>query len=298
MDLKAITQKINNSLAYRFNKFFQFVQPHFNLSLNNKKFKVPLISNFGEPNIRLKDNYSWLTQVFQSLKLPADTDFLDIGANVGQTLLVFRSLYENQYWGFEPNANCNFYLGKLIKENGFKKVSILPVGLAARNVVAKFYLQHEFDTGASIVDNLRPGAYQPEQVLYVPVFSLDELQLTVNPISLIKIDVEGAELEVISGMSETIQKNQPAILCEVLDYHSAESREMVQNRANQLVELIKKLHYKIYRIVNADNKIVYEPMDAITLVQWTEASFDLNDYLFLPETKTAPAITESPVKNF
>ena len=52
----------------------------------------------------------------------------------------------------------------------------------------------------------------------VNVKKLDNLQFE-NPISFIKIDVEGHEIEVIEGAIETINKNKPILLIEIEERH-------------------------------------------------------------------------------
>jgi FkbM family methyltransferase len=84
-------------------------------------------------------------------QLPADGIFIDVGVNVGQTLLNFRSCYENPYWGFEPNPSCVYYLQTLIKKNKFKNTRIIPVGLSSQNELAKFYIKNETDSAGTIV---------------------------------------------------------------------------------------------------------------------------------------------------
>ena len=124
-----------------------------------------------------------------------------------QTLLTFRSLYSNTYWGFEPNPSCVFYLNSLIKTNKFKNVNILPIGLSSENALLKFYLKNEVDSAGTIIQELRPDYYDSEEVNFVPLFSFDNLNFNeIKNISLIKIDVEGAELDVISGLIKTINK--------------------------------------------------------------------------------------------
>ena len=43
----------------------------------------------------------------------------------------------------------------------------------------------------------------------------------IPPPTVVKIDVEGAELAVLAGMSETIAAHRPAIICELHDTHAA-----------------------------------------------------------------------------
>jgi len=99
---------------------------------------------------------------------------------------------------------------------------------------------------------------------------------------MVKIDVEGAEFEVIKGMQETINKFRPLIVCEVLDYNSALTSVKLQDRANKLCDLIQSLSYDIYSIKHSDLTLKFEKISKINLVLWTPDSLEVNDYLFVP----------------
>lgn len=260
------------------------MKQHFIVDINGKTFQVPLLNGVGEANISLREN--WFTHLARRFKLTPGTHFLDIGANVGQTLLSFRSEYDNPYWGFEPNPICNYYLEELIKLNGFKEARILPIGLAAEDSLVKFYSKSGIDTGATIISDFRHGYYVADEVKYVPVFSLDHLALDFGTISLIKIDVEGAELGVVRGMINLIKQHQPVIICEVLDYHSEDSQALAQGNANSLVELIKQMEYSIHRIDHATDKLEFQEVQEIKLKRFDDSSYDQNDYVFLPKSFT------------
>jgi FkbM family methyltransferase len=62
-----------------------------------------------------------------------------------------------------------------------------------------------------------------ERVIDVECVSIDALVSDgrVPPPTVVKIDVEGAELDVLAGMRETIAIHQPAIICELHDTHAA-----------------------------------------------------------------------------
>lgn len=251
------------------------------IRINNRKFRVPIINNVGFMNLSVHEDF--FLQIFKGVDLPGNACFIDIGANVGQTLLKFRSCSDAAYYGFEPNPGCVYYLNSLISVNKMKDATIIPTGLAAGDHIAKFYKKGSVDSAGTIVEGLRPEFYSQGDVEYVPVFRFDGLDLINDKrISLVKIDVEGAEYEVLSGMTETIKKHKPAILCEVLDSHNEENVPHVQARADKLVALMHSLDYKIYRIVHNDAGIFPEEISEIRLRKWVPESWNLNDYLFLP----------------
>lgn len=258
--------------------FFNYTRA---ITVNQKQFKVPILNNMGFMNLEISDDF--FLKLFKSINIKDNECFVDIGVNVGQTMIKFRSCRNTTYYGFEPNPGCVYYLKSLIEINNFRDTTVVPVGLAAQSTVAKFYKKGSVDAAGTIVNELRPDYYSAEEVDYVPVFALDSLEITGNKrIALIKIDVEGAESEVLSGMTGTIQKNRPVILCEILDSHSEESLAGSQARADKVVALIKSLNYKIYRVVHEGTKITPEEISEVKLKKWVPESWNLNDYLFVP----------------
>ena len=282
------------ALALKLQKLSSAINLNITRKFNGKKYIIPVINNIGFDNIFYKPD-KFLLKLFDSLKLPSDSTFVDVGINVGQSLLNFVSCKENRYIGFEPNPNCNFYLNKLIHYNKLDNVRIIPVGLSSENSIGKFFITKFIDSSATMIEGLRPGFYDKNKVTYIPLFAFDQLELeNLGSISLIKIDVEGGELEVISGMKNSIRKYNPIIICEVLDYHSSEVSEVLQERADKLTSVIKDLEYKIYQIQHSENgKISLFEIEELKLIQWTEKSYDLNDYIFLPRNTLPSTIFRS-----
>lgn len=75
----------------------------------------------------------------------------------------------------------------------------------------------------------------------------------VRRVSFIKIDVEGAEVEVLKGAVETLQRHRPAVLCEI----GYESQESSSEGVTNLFEILRLVNYDCLnattkRILNAD----------------------------------------------
>ena len=107
------------------------------IKINGKKFKVPVILNMGFLNLKIKED--WFSNFIKSHPLPKDTVFVDVGVNVGQTLLTFRSCSNNFYFGFEPNPSCVFYLRSLISANKFSNVSFYKMDIDFLPEIADLY---------------------------------------------------------------------------------------------------------------------------------------------------------------
>lgn len=251
------------------------------LNLNNRKFKIPVIHNMGIENTKVKPDFIY--NLFRYVKMSDKGCFLDIGVNVGQTLLKFRSCRNNQYIGFEPNPACVHYLTNLINANKMKHATIIPIGLSSSNTIVSFYQKSDVDTAGTMVNDLRPDYYTEDDLHYIPVFTLDSVDvINDKKIELIKVDVEGAESDVLIGMARVVSEHKPAIICEVLDSHTEENVKIMQPRADKLVATVHAYDYKVYRLDHSDATIKHEEVSEIKLRKWVPESEFLNDYVFLP----------------
>jgi FkbM family methyltransferase len=281
-------QKMAVTIPINFKNAVKLLLSRFNfntsLVLGRRKFIIPIIKNIGFQNRNIS-NDDWFLKLLRSINIAENTSFVDIGVNIGQTLLKYRSCCEERYWGFEPNPSCVYYLNQLIKENNILNATIVPVGLSADNYVSKFYLKNEVDSAATAFSDLRPGFYNTDNAMFVPLFSFDKFNAneTIKSIALVKIDVEGGELEALLGMRYTITKHRPAIVCEILDSHSEDNLYKMQNRADKIVDLMNELDYQIHQVDYSGEQIKAEKIKTLALKKWEPASLNQNDYLFLPK---------------
>lgn len=244
---------------------------------NQIKIKIPINKGTGYPNIFI--TYDSLSVIYNGFCKNEKGSFIDVGANTGQSLLKIKSINKGiHYIGFEPNNTCFEYLQNLVKINSFTDCHLKNFALSDRKQQLLLGKNEATDSSASIIKNLRPDYFKDSDL--INCISYDELKLT-NKISFVKIDVEGAELEVLIGMKEAIKRFQPVILCEVLDSFSNEVLDFTQSRVDQLCALLNSYGYAIIQIRQDDGEIKsYKQIEKIKIQQWTFESYKLNDYLF------------------
>jgi len=251
--------------------------------LNSRKFKIPIIRKIGFENMFISE--PWMTDLLKVVLKSEKRAFVDVGVNVGQTLLKLRSVDpEIKYVGFEPNPLCVFYTNNLIKENGFVNCQVIPVGISTTTDVGElnFFSELITDSSASIIPNFRPNQNIVRRE-YVPIFQLDQIQekIGLRDYSVLKIDVEGAELEVIQGFYKSIEQYQPVILIEILPAYSNDNVYRIE-RQNEIVRLVQGLGYALFRVSKQNDKFA-----GVVEIENIEIHSDLDrcDYVMMPKSK-------------
>jgi FkbM family methyltransferase len=212
-------------------------------------FKVPVLNKTGWENLFLGGG--WFTEVLMHLNAIKNWTIIDIGANIGQTLLKVKSIdKEINYVGFEPNPACVHYLYQLIAKNHLSKTILCPAGISSKTELLTFYYysESETDPAASIIPHYRPES-SLKKTKIVPVFNINEVSQIkeLSKINLIKIDVEGAELEVLLSCEEIIRKHKPFIIIEILPVYTSDN-VIRRERQEKIEDLITRLDYKIFLI--------------------------------------------------
>jgi FkbM family methyltransferase len=250
---------------------------------NKKKFKIPIIQGIGYANLNISE--PWMTDILNIVLPLGDKKFVDVGVNIGQTLLKLKSVSSDiEYIGFEPNVNCIHYVHKLIHENYFQNITIVPVGISSETTLGglNFYCYSSTDSSASMLYDFRPDQKIVKRD-FVPLFDVNKIKkiIDLTDISILKIDVEGAELEVLNSFKDIIFENEPIILIEILPVYNFENNYRL-NRQNEIQNLIIETKYSIFRVVkNA------EILDDLIEIKEIGIHSDLNqcEYVLIPNSK-------------
>ncbi len=147
--------------------------------------------------------------------------FLDVGANFGlYAMLMARTGRFADIVAFEPDPRNYRQLVTNIAINGLaSEIRLFACGLSDRDARANFLQAHERSTGMSRVG--ATAAAGTRRVRYtdirVPVIRFDGHFTCNGRRVMIKIDVEGHELQVIDGMQRLLEGNDCLIQVEVFD---------------------------------------------------------------------------------
>jgi len=160
--------------------------------------------------------------------------FLDIGANIGNhAVYVSRFLKSPKIIVFEPNQAAISILNENLLLNDCKNVEtrFLGMALGARETRLKGLTPYP--------DNLGHTVYSDDAAGDVHAIEGDALILD-EPVEFIKIDVEGMEIGVLSGLEKTIERWRPTIFIEVWDDALRPFLDWCERAAYQLVERFQR----------------------------------------------------------
>lgn len=183
------------------------------LNLYNVTIKI------GVSKFRVKDRTSigilassYEAENMKNLNLQPGNVFIDIGAHVGKyTVKAARKVgTEGKVISIEPFPSNFVLLKENISLNRLKNVD--PVNIAAWNCSE----QLRFFVGAS---SAHGGAYfnYDLNTILVKAEKIDKIiaDAKLSHVDWVKIDVEGAEYEVLQGLEETLDKFKPRLMVEV-----------------------------------------------------------------------------------
>ncbi len=159
--------------------------------------------------------------VRQSLRFQAASDaprILDCGANIGlATLWLKRAYRAARITAFEADPTIAAILQRNLRDNGVGDVEVVPAAVWSTAGVVRFRAEGS-DSG--VVDAV--GGDTPGRGIDVRCVRLRDW-LAADAIDLIKMDIEGAELEVLRDSADSLGRVR-AIHMEVHDFDVAERR--------------------------------------------------------------------------
>jgi len=169
---------------------------------------------------------------FSALRtLPPMDLILDIGANRGQSIASIKAVLPNaKIHAFE--ANPLFFAGlEELQRNYPETLVVHCFGLGSKHGVLPFYIPWVGETPYLEECSTRPDYFEKPWVVekfsargamrleerIVEIRPGDELSLSPD---FVKIDVEGAELDVLTGLRGTLERTKATLLVENSDWHN------------------------------------------------------------------------------
>jgi len=136
----------------------------------------------------------------------------DVGANIGYIALVAARIVgpRGRVVAFEPDARCAAAIRTNAALNGLVSIEVLEAAASDRSGTAELVVVRDrLWTRLASVGDHELG----ERRVPVRTVALDDVDGP--PPAVVKIDVEGAELDVVAGMTRLLRDARPLVICEM-----------------------------------------------------------------------------------
>jgi FkbM family methyltransferase len=240
--------RISSNLLYRIKRKFSTLRLDHRVVLGNHTVLVPVIDGACCDN-----SEPWMLSLLKKLlSIYHEGVFIDVGVNLGQTLVKVKSICpQMHYIGIEPSPFCVLYTRRLIEMNNYDQCDIIPAALFNEATILHLlsYSSSVSDSSASVVRDFR-GLDSVSSSSCVATVTGEHLQsyLGNKLVSIVKIDVEGAELECLLSLERLIAEQRPVILTEILPAYNITNSPRVE-RQSLVEQFCNRNRYLICRVI-------------------------------------------------
>ena len=256
---------------------FNFFIP---ITINDSLLTIPVLGELGKGNLSPRE--VWMFELLSKIIRFKEGSFIDVGINIGQTLIHFKSLKTDRpYIGFEPNPTCIYYTQQLIKYNKWTNCTLIPCAIFHSNELTPInYYSIGTDSMASLVNNFREDrkVVRSEVIAGYNSLVIGNI-LEGHEIACLKIDVEGFEYDVIVELQSQIVKHRPFVISEFLPPNTSNFTSQ-NDKINKTFQFFAGIDYTPLRIIKSNQnrieklQIVVNPFEGLTR--------NTADHLFCP----------------
>jgi FkbM family methyltransferase len=218
--------------------------------------------------------YDILTGQVLRRALHAQSSCVDVGAHKGEMLqLIRQNAPQGQHFAFEPIPQ----LYDRLKRSEMEHVEVFPYALSNFEGATAFHLVKSDPAYSGIKRRTYAKADAEIELIEVQVRCMDEvLKSRTAKIDLIKIDVEGGELDVMKGAHQILATDQPLLVFEC----GKGASEFYNNTPEMVFDFLSDASYEIYRLSSfLQGEMPYERTQFISTFQTGD------EYYFIAQVK-------------
>jgi FkbM family methyltransferase len=234
----------DSSIGRRLKQFVAFVVPRPLLVAAKKRYYAALLEN---PKTPREADMEALNQIVRS------GDFaLDIGAFVGFYTQRLSQLVgaTGEVWAFEPAPETFSVLSYVVRVLSLNNVRLLNLALSDSNGQAVMEIPRYRYGGESLYDARIVSTRSGPDFRVIPIerrtldSMLSRASASRRTVRFMKLDVEFHELQTVCGAIDTIQRDHPVILMELLGTADP------SNSRSKLLNMLAGQGYKAFRCVD------------------------------------------------
>ncbi len=219
---------------------------------------VPLQNDGLVCLINTKDLIGW--KIFFFGEYEADTNnilakyvkpddiVIEAGANMGsETLLIAHILTKGHVYAFEPNPYTFERLKINASINDLKNVSAYDYALGEQDTNIQFNIYPKDFCNSGMSSKYMETSNTRKIDVVQKKLDTFLKENNINKVDFIKMDIQGAEMDMIAGAAETIARHKPTIFTEACEPY---------NDTKALYETLKKAGYNVYLIGAKDTTLM------------------------------------------
>lgn len=180
---------------------------------------------------------------YMKTRLCPDHTMFDIGAYIGTYSFAASQLVpEGHVHAFEPNPHSASRIQQAIRRNNITNMTLCRAAVSESQRDETTIALEPYPPQSTIA----LGEITPAETTKAPVWSVDSYcdSVPVTAVDFMKIDVEGAELDVLRGAQETLHEHHPEI---VLELHTILLRQRGHSVEN-VITILDSAGYNFFEI--------------------------------------------------
>lgn len=191
--------------------------------------------------------------------LPQGATILDVGANIGLTAVVAATVSKGRVFAFEPGPTIYACLLETLKANPGLDVIPVNLGLGAVAGQLSFFDDVNNPSGSHMITRHTCSRASDHRI---SVTTIDQFvsDRGLEALDLVKIDVEGFEIDVLRGGFETIATLKPAVFLEFNAYAMIAFRNV---NPREMLSLLSQTFPYLYRYVDKQPRRIASEADVL-----------------------------------
>jgi len=181
-------------------------------------------------------NEIFKTNIYKFNSSSNEPFIIDCGSNIGLSVIYFKQLYPHSIIkAFEPDPNIFKTLTFNVKSFGFKDVELHQKAIWKQNEILNFKQEGGFSGRIPMIND-------EHNIIDVEAISLQEI-IGSKKIDFLKIDIEGAEYEVLKSCKDNLQNVEHIFI----EYHSHKDEKQT---LHEILEILQNQGFR-YHVLEA-----------------------------------------------
>ncbi len=243
-----------------------FLKPEFITILGNKMHIDKTDDILSKQLLVYKVWEPFETEVFRKNVKKGDV-VIDIGAHIGYYTLIAAKIVgkKGKVYAFEPDPKNFQLLKKNVAANGYQNVILINQAVTDRNGISKFYLSIPSNT----TDHRSYKFKDRIKTISVKSVTLDSFFKQTQKVNLIKIDIQGGELQALTSGVNLINNNHDI---KIITEFWPQGLIAAESKPKNYLKFLAFNHFKLYDINEGSQKLIYTSASKLLKIYPAETS--------------------------